>query len=483
MRDEDFSYYEDKAFKRILQQYEEAKKAEEPVYLEADDLTDIAEYYMMHGQEEDADKAALLAMQLHPDSVDPQIFMARQHMFHDRMEEAHRICDNIIDQNDQEVLFLNAELMIREQRDEDAYEYLMKRYEQIEEERAYFLYDSADIFFDYALWDKAQTIAKRLQKEYPKFPKTNSLLADILVCQNKYEEAIPLLNQLIDDDPYNVTYWNMLAESQGATEQFAEAIDTAEYALTIERDNPRALLIKANCYFHLNMLQMAHDHYQQYLKAHQDDDTAMYLDAVCLSEMERYQEAHEMLLNANEVSGEMAQEQLHIYYQQAFLEGKLHLLTQALITLKKARNMDDGKKGEQDYYTLLGQIYLENGKNEEAVQAFQNAIDVSEDRFYTLMQVGIAYEEQAMYQKATQILLTVMEQCEHPESVSETIPYLAICYYQLQDTENFLSFLKAAPGANRQTTKELFGTIYPNVEPEEYYLYAYHDVYGRYPEE
>ena len=57
-------------FDDILKRYEAARSAGSSIYLEPDDLTDIAEYYMTREREQDADKVIRLALALHPDSVE-----------------------------------------------------------------------------------------------------------------------------------------------------------------------------------------------------------------------------------------------------------------------------------------------------------------------------------------------------------------------------------------------------------------------------
>ena len=45
MREEDEAYFNDPEFKENLQKYEQADKNGEPIYMDAEDLTDIAECY------------------------------------------------------------------------------------------------------------------------------------------------------------------------------------------------------------------------------------------------------------------------------------------------------------------------------------------------------------------------------------------------------------------------------------------------------
>ena len=483
MREEDEqAYFEDPEFQESLRKYEEARRKGEPLYMDADELTDIAEYYMVQEREKQADEAIRLATELHPESVDPQVFLARQEMFHGNMKRAYEICNAISDQDDSEVLFLKAELMIREQKDQDAFDFLTDCYERMEAGRAGFLYDSAGVFMDYAVWDKAQLLAERLMKEHPNYRKGSELMADIMVSMGNYEEAIPLLNRILDGNPYHISAWNLLAESQGALEQFQEAIDSTEYVLAINQNNQRAIITKANCLFHLGQQEEAHKLYTTYLQANPQDSIIYYLDAVCLSDLELYEESAAQLDKANEVSGEMSPEQLNIYMQQAFVESRLHHLDRAIAAIDKARKLAPEDNNNNEYELQVGIIFLENGRNDEARVHFNQALRVSRNPQKTLFRIAIAFADSEFYGLAQSMLEDILQ--TYGESMNkEILPYLAYCYSHVGEDQKYLSTLKQAALCNPEVTKVLFSQTFPGVQPQEYYLYAFQSICGRLPEE
>ena len=55
--EEDEEYFRNPEFRKALAKYEEAIRQGEPVYMEADELTDIAEFYMTKDRQQDADRA------------------------------------------------------------------------------------------------------------------------------------------------------------------------------------------------------------------------------------------------------------------------------------------------------------------------------------------------------------------------------------------------------------------------------------------
>ena len=142
-------YYQSRHFLRLLHRYEKAVSEGHVPYLEADELTDIAEYYMTGKQDAKANQAIQAAINMHPGSVDPQIFLARQKMFYGQLEEARAIVDDITEQQDCEVIYLRAELLIREGLESEASTYLQEQMDMMQDSLDNYLYDCTAIFMDY----------------------------------------------------------------------------------------------------------------------------------------------------------------------------------------------------------------------------------------------------------------------------------------------------------------------------------------------
>ena len=123
--DNNNKYYQSRHFLRLLHRYEKSVSEGHVPYLEADELTDIAEYYMTGKQDAKANQAIQAAIDMHPDSVDPQIFLARQKMFYGKLDEARAIVDAIREQDDCEVIYIRAELLIKEGNADQASDFLL----------------------------------------------------------------------------------------------------------------------------------------------------------------------------------------------------------------------------------------------------------------------------------------------------------------------------------------------------------------------
>ena len=86
MSTEDLSYFQEEEFKKNLALYEQMLQGGQSVYLEADELTDIAEYYLVQNDTDKAMACIQYALNIHPGSIDPLIFLARQKMFNGDIE-------------------------------------------------------------------------------------------------------------------------------------------------------------------------------------------------------------------------------------------------------------------------------------------------------------------------------------------------------------------------------------------------------------
>lgn len=222
------SYFEDPEFKEALARYEGMVENHTPAYFEADELTDIAEYYASKGRHKDADKAINLAIQLHPDNIDALIFRARSLMLLGKKEEAQMVMQLINNPADREFRFLQADLLIEEEHMEEADKIL----QQLAMDEEYELDTLLDIILDYVDVNQKEYAKKWIDCLFAHFdmqtlPETNQRLRDVL-CDyystfNKPKLAIPYLNMTLNEFPYSVQHWNELGKCYLQQEQYEKA--------------------------------------------------------------------------------------------------------------------------------------------------------------------------------------------------------------------------------------------------------------------
>ena len=475
-------YYQSRHFLRLLHRYEKAIAEGQTPYMEADELTDIAEYYMTGKQDAKANQAIKAAIDMHPDSVDPQIFLARQRLYYGQLDEARDIIDAITEQDDQEVIYIRAELLIKEGHADKASDFLLLQMDAMQDCLDTYLYDCVSIFMDYDKWELAGQWLEHLKSAYPTHPRGPIMEAEIDMGLDDYEDAYTLLKEILEKEPYDSEAWNLLAETCIALEKFTEALEAADFALAINPKDSNAVLMKANAFMQADKMPEAIEHYKKYLISRPDDFRVQISLAICLSSEERYKEVLSVLSQAEPSAMELPEkksELSQIYQLMAFAQCRLNKIPEALDLIKKAWDYCDESQRWRCALTE-GDIYLQADQAKRAEDSFTYALEKCGDKGETLFNIALSYGN-AGYNDVAIDLLEDVWTLYGTEEGKFVVPYIANYYLRKNDMEHFLTYLQLAPFCDRESTYVLFHDRFPGVTPEDYYAYAFKEVHGTFP--
>ena len=466
MREDDWSFFDEPQFKEALSTYEDMIHDGSSVYMSADDLTDIAEYYMAHNRNDEAMTCINYALSLHPDSVDPMVFLARHSLFEGDVTKAQNICDAISEQQDWEVIFLRAEILLKEGQTDKGLGYLEEKYNECEEDKALFLNDCIDICYDYYLYEKGLEWAELLCTNHSDYEKKHLVLADMLILNGKNERALSILDLELKENPYNIKAWTLSVEAHCAEGHYDDALEAVEFALAINPTEEHALLAKANCLFHQNKLEEAHQQYMAYQHEYPNDDNGFYLDGMCLTNMERYQKAVDCLAKAFAMDHTRSGLAVQIGVQYTYALSKLGHMDKALEILDATEALSI-PEDNFERNVLRGHVLLENGQEKEAYLEFRKALEKSKEPNTTQLTIAISLCENQKYNEVIEIIQHIEANLSE-EQHALAMPYIAYSYYNLGEWHNYIHYLKIAIKENRETTEFLFSPIYPGLSPDEY---------------
>lgn len=483
--DDDLKYFEDPAFREILSEYETAREAGTPIYMDADSLTDIAEYYslVLH-DEEHSSEAIALALQLHPDAVDPQIFMARQFMMHGDLDMARKICEVIDEQYHREVIFLRAELLIRQDKIKDAVDLLSDALEVIQEDKDYYLYDSAYILVDYRQFELAMFFAESLEQMAPDWYKTWQLKADVSLGMELFKMALSYIEKMLDVDPFSTESWNWRAEAYCGLADYEEAMNSLEYSLAIDADNERACQLKAWILMQQGNYKEAHQMYLHEIERSQDNEQNFLYDSFCLLEMDQLDASLAAIEKSEEIADGLSTDQAAIYEQHAQILSKLGRVDDALDYVNKAEWETVSETDATEYNLMRARVLAENRRSDDAMMYIEKT-DASlepeqkQDFYFRTAQLFFYTEYYVIAQKFLEELLACSDDAVDQ---AEYHAFLAYCAMAQHDDEQAMTHLLAARENGQERLRELFAGEFPNVQPAEYYDYYYYRVHHEWPQ-
>ena len=443
---DDTAYFESKEFQNILNKYETSVKSEHAIYMDADDLADIADYYHYNGRDEEANEAIELALTYNPEAVGPLLYKAREALSRGDYESAEDYASRIEAVDSQEAVYLKGEIMISQGKVDEANDYFRQKMDEImPDELTDYVYDVANVFSDYNIHDIAfEWIARSQGDDSDDF------------------------KELIDHNPYSARYWNALANAQFMSEDYNASITSSEYAIAIDPHDAESILAKANGLFSLNNYESALTYYRRYSDIMEDDYFGYLHQGTCLLNLGHPEEAIVALEKA-EQTATAAGPQIHadIYQELAFAYGDLHKLDQALYYIDKAEELGCDHANME---VIRGHILLSSNQQKEAELAFKKALKLSDNTPKTMLRIVVSlYDNQ--YPLTCYTLFKKFFKHIYSDW-NDGYSYMALCCLDLKKYDEFLYYLDLAVKRNPKEAGAVLGGLFPEgTLPEEYVAY------------
>lgn len=462
----DKDYFNSDDFQQLLRRYEASIASGDNLFLDADDLVDIADYYNMTGEYERAIDVVDQGINLYPDHVLLNVFMARRALDNEDIEEAERCADSISDKDAPDYHYLRAEILIAQNRIDEADEYLREYSKTVDpDEYSDFVLDVANLYVDYDVSQKAyEWMMRTAGNDSDDF---KELMARTLFGLGKYKDSQRLFNELIDHDPFSKNYWTALATAQFMDEDYNAAVTSSEYAIAIDPNDPDSLLAKANGLMKLNNYEEAEKYYKRFSEACPDDALGPLQQASCYINMDNHQAAIPLLQQALTLTDEKSQYLTQIYQELAFAYSATGELDRALDTLELTKPLDCD---HAEVSIIRGHLLLNHQRIEEAEEAFRQAMTMSNGDPKIILHVIVSLYDNRFVKAAYHMLKRFYDIIVN--DFNNGYAYLALCCWELHYDKEFLQYLKKSAECNPNETRHVLGHLFPNETPvEDYYTY------------
>ena len=237
----------DRELAELAEQYENAKAENRNVYMDADDLADLADWYEVRQQPDMAMEVVEYGLKLHPASF--ALLTEKAYLFldyHDT-DSAQEIVDDL-NAKSTETKIIQAQIYILQGKDIQAREVLSTISDK----------ESVDtmvsVAYMYVNTHHPEEALKWLEPGIGKYEDDEPfmcIVADSYYGLGRLDEAMEIYNRLIDLNPYSSSYWYGLARCYFDKQMYDKAIESCDYANLADEDFPDAYMMKGHAFFYL----------------------------------------------------------------------------------------------------------------------------------------------------------------------------------------------------------------------------------------
>jgi len=459
-------YFDNDEFREILAEYENTDGSNHSLFLDADDLTDIADYYTFVGDEGKASEAINSALDKFPGAAGPLVYKVREALKDEDLQAAYNYANQIDEKDGPDYCYVKAEILIAQDKIDEADQTLNDFFSCIDDDtKEDFILDVSDLYADYGVFDKAyQWLMLAEDREEIEY---KELLCKVLIGTGRMEECIKCLNELIDYNPYSTYYWDLLTNAQILNENYESAISSSEYALAINPNDKIAMLAKANCLSKLDNHEAALEYYLRYLSIEPNDENAETSIGSCLMSLSRYDEAIGHYLAAESIASKDSPHLPYIYQELAYAYSSKGDQETALQYISMCKKYDFD---HTDINILHGHILLMTGKVTEAQNIFYKAINDSDDNPQVILRIIVSIYDNNYLTTAYKLFKRLFAFA--PKEFSDGYSYMALCCHDLHKHSEFRKYLMRAVTMNPDEAKAVLGFMFPKgMQPKDYYDY------------
>ena len=462
---------EDSEFLSFLHKYEAMMDAGKKEFFDVDILADILAYYSENFMDDEAHKCAEFLLTLYPDNTDALVFLARESLWNGKTIEAKKIERRISDKSDTEVKFLRAEILLSDGKKEEATAFFEENFSNKDVDDCF---DIATIYRDNELYKESiDWLNKIFTTDEEALYRNNQLRADCLIMLDKATEAEPILDALIDKNPYDAFSWELMAQAQIAEDKYSDAIESCDFALAVNPEETMASKLKAMCFFKLENYTKALEIFLSLKDEKGDEDDKLYLQiAISFEEINDLSNTIKWLEKAKAVLIAKQCRPVNTIKEKQISEEDARLLTSILLHLAECYS-DDGNQAESEknivlsdgysvdkspYFSVCGILKLRNGNYMDGMTLIRKAINVEDAKASDMLDMMETLNKMDFLPIAQQELIPEIK-ARFPEMETKLYAHEAFIALYQGDEDDFVSKIKKALWFDFAYTREVFSSL------------------------
>lgn len=411
MRKENAPSDKERETNELIAQYEAAKANNKTIYLDGDQLAIIADQYIYEKEYDKAQEVITYGLGIHPGQTDIMVEQAYLFIELGKHDEAKEVAELITDTFATNVKILKAELLLGENKKEEA----NKMIESIDEEDKDELYTLIDIVYMYIEAEEFKEAFIWIERGFKLFKDNEEFMAAVADSyeafgEDRLEEAKEAYNSLIDKDPYNPAYWLGLAKCQLRNEEYENSIESCEFAIAADETFSNAYITKAHCLVNLEDYEGSLKECEKALKYEKAAPEYIYMCiGLAHAQLNNWEEADENYCMAIDLIKKRGSDPSSclpdLFMSRAISADYAKNPEKALYICQEFKELEPEDAAP---YLLEGRIYLQQNNSEKAKEDFEKAIFYSPD-IETRMTIAEYYINHSMLEEARTIYEEILE--------------------------------------------------------------------------
>ncbi len=415
-------------FNELMSRYEGHLENHSNIYLDADQLADIADQYAESMEFDKAQEAIDYGLRLHPGNTDLLIEQSLLYLDTNRLSEAIEVAESI-NENTEEVILLRGELLLNEDKPEEA-EVLfqnIKDFENID-----LLADIASLYHDTGFPEYALQWIEETLEHFPENEELLLMKAESHADLSQFETAIEIYNRLIDADPFNANYWIDLAQCYLSVPDYNQVLNAADFALAANEELGEAYLLRGHALLNLERNDEAIIAFQRAIQYKGVSPILgnMFL-ALTYSSQERWEEAVETFqASIDSIPDEFDILRIDLYLNQIKALIPLKRYEEALHVCALAKELSPKSS---DIYLTEGYVHHLCDNIDLAHEAWKTAIEYAPEA-ETWLKIS---EYLVEFRLLKEVLYCLEEALKLDARLEGIHPRLAVTYLLLGDQEGY----------------------------------------------
>lgn len=371
MKENDDTNYGEINIMSLIERYESMRQNNHSCYFDVEDFESIVSYYLYNDDAEKAREAIDCGMYFHPNSLELKLRLIEVEIEEEQLQNALELIEevkNFAYSYKAEIAVLEARILLLQQKVSDAVDLLDNLLKSPVSASDIDLQAVVNSLLNMSEHAHAARYLEFMSKHQDS---VGNVLLDLAYCYERLDDtqkAIATYERYLDNNPFSTLAWYELAKMYEKEDQYDDAIKSYDFVLTLDPSYIDAYYGKTDIQISTGQYEQAVKTLECLLDEYPNNIRATYTLGECYEKLGRIEDALRCYLLTIKNDDAYAE----AYYSAAFIFKEQGKYYECVLFLKKAASLEP-QNGE--YFYGLGKTLMELSHPEEAINAFESALE------------------------------------------------------------------------------------------------------------